>query len=77
VNAFGFYSNLTPNEAPHSITFDLSVPWSEAQNQMIWLAHPDNGNEDYFNNRYDARLRQSIYVFTNENTAFQFKLKWR
>jgi hypothetical protein len=49
--------------------------WKDAQNQMFWLGHPDNGAEgEFYNGWIDESEGHAYYLFTDERTALHFKL---
>ena len=49
--------------------------WKDAQDQMYWLSHPDNGAKGKFLNGWiNEDDGHAFYLFTDEHTALHFKL---
>jgi hypothetical protein len=76
---------LAPDRAPYRVEFRRKLPWKEAQDHMLWLVAQENPTEGFFNNgRKVERIKtpggQMVvedvvwYNFTDQNTAFLFKL---
>jgi hypothetical protein len=71
---------MTELEAPYEVSFPRLVNWPEAQEQMVWLVHPENNCEGFFVNGSRSVLggpTHSFYRFTHADTAFFFKLRFR
>jgi hypothetical protein len=77
-------SKLTEAIAPHRVEVRVAAEysgrwskqrWRDAQNQMFWLGHPDNGAVGEFNNRWiNEDEGHACYLFTDERTALHFKM---
>ncbi|RYD63440.1 MAG: hypothetical protein EOP83_12170 [Verrucomicrobiaceae bacterium] len=78
--------DMTDDEAPYVIEFQKELPWREAQKQMLWLAAVDSPTEGFFTNgRKQTRVltengydfTETVwYRFTDQNTAFWFKMQF-
>jgi hypothetical protein len=77
--------HLTEAKAPYRVEFRRQIRWEEAQQHMLWLVAQENQTEGFFHNGRGDRTfvtgdRQIVreylvwYMFTDENTAFLFKL---
>lgn len=76
---------MTTEEAPYRIEFQRNQRWSVNQAQMLWLAAVDspttgffiNGRTQVFDREGKRPPEDTIwYRFTDENTAFFFKLQF-
>lgn len=76
-------SKLTEAIAPHRVEVRVAEGyssysrkrWQDAQDQMFWLGHPDNGAKGEFHNGWiNGDDGSAFYLFTDERTALHFKL---